>query len=46
MFKKAGQVLMTDMTSVSKDGKTLKLTVNGVDSKGQRVTLTTVWDKQ
>jgi hypothetical protein len=46
MFKKAGQVLMTDMTSVSKDGKTLKLVVNGVDSKGQRVTLITVWDKQ
>ncbi len=46
MFKKSGQVLMTDMTTVSKDGKTLKRIVNGVDSKGQRVTLTTVWDKQ
>jgi hypothetical protein len=46
MFKKSGQVLMTDMTSVAKDGKTLKRIVNGVDSKGQRVTLTTVWDKQ
>jgi hypothetical protein len=37
---------MTDMTSVSKDGKTLKLIVNGADAKGQPITLMTVWDKQ
>jgi hypothetical protein len=45
-FKKSGQVVMTDMTSVSKDGKTLKLIVTGVNSKDQRVTLMTVWNKQ
>jgi hypothetical protein len=46
MFKQSGQVLMTDMTSVSKDGKTLKLIVNGVNAKGERVTNLTVWDRQ
>jgi hypothetical protein len=46
MFKRAGLVVMTDMTTVSKDGKTLKLVVNGADSKGQQLILTTVWDKQ
>jgi hypothetical protein len=46
MFRKSGQVVMTDMTSVSKDAKTLKLIVNGVDAKGKLITLMTVWDKQ
>jgi hypothetical protein len=46
MFKKSGQVVMTDMTSVAKDGKTLKLIVNGADAKGQPVTMSTVWEKQ
>jgi hypothetical protein len=46
MFKKSGQVVMTSMTSVSKDGKTLKLVVNGANAKGEQVILTTVWDKQ
>jgi hypothetical protein len=46
MFKKSGQVVMTDMTSVAKDGKTLKLMVNGADAKGQPVTMSTVWEKQ
>lgn len=46
MFKKSGQVVMTNMTSVSKDGKTLKLIVNGANAKGEPVTLMTVWDKQ
>jgi hypothetical protein len=46
MFKKSGTVLMTNMTTVSKDGKTLKLVVNGANSKGQQLLLQTVWDKQ
>jgi hypothetical protein len=37
---------MTNMTSVSKDGKSLKLIVNGADAKGQPVSLMTVWNKQ
>jgi hypothetical protein len=46
MFKKSGQVMMTDMISVSKDAKTLKRVVNGADAKGQPATLVTVWNKQ
>jgi hypothetical protein len=46
MFKKSGKVVMTNMTSVSKDGKTLTLTVSGSDAKGEPLRLTTVWDKQ
>jgi hypothetical protein len=46
MFKKSGQVVMTNMTTVSKDGKTLTLVVNGADAKGQPMSRTTVWDKQ
>jgi hypothetical protein len=45
-FKKSGQVVMTNRTVVSKDGKTLTLTANGADAKGQPITLMTVWDKQ
>lgn len=45
-FKKSGQIVMTNRTVVSKDGKTLTLTANGADAKGQPITLTTVWDKQ
>ena len=46
MFKKSGQVMMTNMTTVSKDGKTLTLVVNGADAKGEPVKLMLVWDKQ
>jgi hypothetical protein len=46
MFKKSGQVVMTNMTSVSKDGKTLTLIVNGADAKGEPLKLMTVWEKQ
>jgi hypothetical protein len=46
MFKKSGQVVMTNMTTVSKDGKTLTLIVNGTDAKGGPLSLTTVWEKQ
>ncbi len=46
LFKKSGQVVMTDKTSVSRDGKTLIVVVNGVDAKGQPLSLMTVWDKR
>jgi hypothetical protein len=46
MFKKSGQVMMTNMTTVSKDGKTLTLVANGADAKGEPIKLTLVWDKQ
>jgi hypothetical protein len=46
MFKKSGQVVMTNMTSVSKDGKTLTLIVNGSNAKGEPLKLMTVWEKQ
>lgn len=46
MFKKSGQVLMTNMTTVSKDGKTLTLVVNGADAKGEPLKLMLVWEKQ
>jgi hypothetical protein len=46
MFKKSGQVVMTNMTTVSKDGKTLTLVVNGANAKGEPVKLMTVWEKQ
>jgi hypothetical protein len=45
-FKKSGQVVMTNKTVVSKDGKALAITANGADAKGQPTTLATVWDKQ
>ncbi len=45
-FKKSGQVVMTNRTVVSKDGKTLTLIANGADPKGQPINLMTVWDKQ
>jgi hypothetical protein len=46
MFKKSGQVMMTNMTTVSKDGKTLTLVANGADAKGEPIKLMLVWDKQ
>jgi hypothetical protein len=45
-FKKSGQIVATDNTVVSKDGKTLKITFQGADAKGQSITSVTVWDKQ
>jgi len=45
-FKKSGQIVMTNRTVVSKDGKILTLTANGADAKGQQITLVTVWDRQ
>jgi hypothetical protein len=45
-FKKSGQIVATDNTIVSKDGKTLKITFQGADAKGQPISSVTVWDKQ
>lgn len=45
-FKKSGQIVMTNRTVVSKDSKTLTITANGADPKGQPISLMTVWDKQ
>ena len=45
-FKKSGQIVMTMRELVSKDGKTLTITANGADAKGQPTSFVTVWDKQ
>ena len=45
-FKKSGQIVMTNRLVVSKDGKTLTLSANGADAKGQPVSVVSVWDKQ
>jgi hypothetical protein len=45
-FKKSGQVVMTVRSVVSKDGKTLTMTANGADAKGQPTSSVMVWDKQ
>jgi len=45
-LKKSGSVVMTMKTVVSKDGKTMTVTANGADAKGQPTTFLRVWDKQ
>jgi len=45
-FKKSGQVVATNKTVVSKDGKTLTITSQGADAKGQPISSVTVWVKQ
>ena len=45
-FKKSGQIVMTNRIVVSKDGKTMTLTANGADAKGQPITAVVVWDRQ
>ena len=44
--KKAGKVVQTSKRVVSKDGKTLTLTVKGKNAKGQAVDNVMVFDKQ
>jgi len=44
--KKIGKTLFTATGTVSKDGKTLTQTFNGINSEGQPMSVTTVWDKQ
>jgi hypothetical protein len=45
-FMKSGQIVATNNTVVSKDGKTLKITSQGADAKGQPLSSMTVWTKQ
>jgi len=45
-FKKAGQIVAANNTVVSKDGKTMKITSQGADAKGQPINSVTVWAKQ
>ncbi len=44
--KKGGKVTTSGRVVVSADGKTRTVTTSGTDSKGKRVTSTTVYDKQ
>ena len=44
--KKAGKVVQTYTREVSKDGKTLTLTVTGTNAKGQKLHNVIVYDKQ
>ena len=44
--KKAGKVVSTGTRVASKDGKTLTLTENGVNAKGEKISNTLVYDKQ
>jgi hypothetical protein len=44
--KKAGKVVSTATSVVSKDGKTRTLTENGVNAKGEKISNTLVYDKQ
>ena len=44
--KKAGKVIRTNRTVVSKDGKVMTITAKGTNEQGQPVSTTTVWDKQ
>ena len=43
--KKAGKVVQTLVRTVAKDGKTMTVTVKGVDAKGQKVDHVAVFDK-
>jgi len=45
-FMKSGQIVATNNTVASKDGKTLKITSQGADAKGQALSSMTVWNKQ
>lgn len=45
-LKKAGKVLSTGTRVVSKDGKTLTLTAKGVNAKGEKTSVTAVYEKQ
>jgi hypothetical protein len=44
--KKAGKVVLTTRTVVSKDGKLTTITAKGTDAQGQPTSATTIWDKQ
>ena len=44
--KKAGKVTVTTRNVYARDGKSRTLTMTGTNDKGQKVSNTTVWDKQ
>ena len=46
VYKKAGKVISTQSSVVSKDGKTITITSTGTDAKGQTVKSVAVYDKQ
>jgi len=45
-LKKSGKVMTTARRVVSKDGKTMTLTITGTNAKGQKVKNIAVYDKQ
>jgi hypothetical protein len=46
IWKKGGKTTITAKAVVSKDGKTLTVTLTGTDSKGRTVNNTAVYDRQ
>jgi len=44
--KKGGKVTMTGKAVISTDGKTRTVTISGKDAAGQKITVTSVYDKQ
>src|SRR5262245_11988881 len=44
--KKAGKVVATGTSVISKDGKTITLTEKGINAKGEKFSNTVVFDKQ
>jgi len=46
IYKKAGKVTATQISVVSKDGKTITITSTSTDAKGQTVKSVAVYDKQ
>lgn len=45
-WKKGGQLVLSGRTAYSPDGKTRTMTYSGTNSKGQKVSNTTVWTRQ
>ncbi len=45
-LKKGGKVVSTATRAVSKDGKTMTITLQGKDAKGAPVKSVTIWDKR
>ena len=46
ILKKAGKVVQTARSVVSKDGKVMTITAQGTNPRGQPTSIVTVWDKQ
>ena len=45
-IKKDGQVIVTQTSVISSDGKTRAVTTKGKDGTGQAIDFVTYWDKQ